>query len=67
MIAATHIEQEELASASKTAAKSSPLRIDDEGVQPASDPCLLAEAWRWLESPAGWEVSDIEDLLPGLL
>ena len=66
MIAATHIEQEELASANETAAESSPLRIDDEGVQPASDPDLRAEA-RWLESPAGWEVSDIEDMLPGLL
>jgi hypothetical protein len=66
MIAATHIEQEELASASETAAESSPMRIDDEGVQPASNRNLLAEA-RWLESPAEWEVRDIEDILPGLL
>ena len=71
MRAAAHIqeeelEQEELASASETEARSSPLPIDGGGVQLAGDLDSLAEA-PWLELIAAWELSEVEDMLPGLL
>ena len=66
MRAAARLQEEELASASETGTRSSPLPIGAGGVQLAGDLDSLTEA-PWLQSIAAWELGEVEDMLPGLL